>query len=114
MFIEKYILHIIDTEKVPSHFHHTWNNESPIEIKSKWLNKFIKKNLSKEDFIEFIQTNYEYHKSIEDFKKSKHYFIMKNSLEMDWDKYNWFFQNNLYKGIEFNRDFKIWQLTKNV
>ena len=39
---------------------------------------------------------------------------MKNSLEMDWDKYNWFFQNNLYKGIEFNRDFKIWQLTKNV
>lgn len=103
-------------ENTPEHFWKTWNKNHPLEIKLKWLSKFIKKDITKEIFIRFIEDNY-YHfynsQSIDDYKKTEHYLILKDVLNIDLEKYDWFYKNKLYNSLEFNRDFKIWQLGRN-
>jgi hypothetical protein len=99
----------IITENVPEHFWRTFNYNVPDYIKIKWLKRFIKKDLTKKEFIEFVE-NKAWYPKVEDYQKSLHFLILKDCLEMDLEEYEWFYKNNDYKRIDFDRYFKLWQL----
>ena len=101
-------------ENEPVHFYNTWNREIPTTVKIMWLKKFIKKNISKEDFINFIESSGHYFTNINDYKQSDHFLILKNCLEIDLEEYNWLHNNKLYNEKAFDRHFKIWQLNRSI
>lgn len=51
--IDRKVLRII-VENEPEHFWYTWNREIPESVKLKWLKIFIKRDISKEKFIDFM------------------------------------------------------------
>lgn len=110
----KHLKSIIENE--PTHFHSTWSlmcqNNYPAYVKVNWLKHFLKKDIQLEDFRKFISANWA--PSLEEYKKTIHFLILKDGLEIDLEKYNWLCRENykFYKTIEFNRDFKIWQIQR--
>jgi hypothetical protein len=105
MIVEKALRLIIENE--PEHFWNTWNKNIPETVKLKWLKKFLKINLTQEEFIEFMYYK-GWYKNLDEYKKSTHFRIINECLEFDIIPYF----NNL-KSTEFNREFKIWQLNRN-
>jgi len=105
MIDEKALRIIIENE--PEHFWNTWNRDIPESVKLKWLKRFTKRNISKEKFIDFMFYK-GWHKSVEEYQNSTHFKIINQVLEFDIIPY----YNNL-NSVEFNREFKIWQLNRN-
>jgi hypothetical protein len=97
------------TENVPEHFWKTWNLNVPNHIKINWLRKFLKKDISKKEFIEFVE-NKAWYSKFEDYEKSLHFLILKDAFQIDLSGYDWFYRNNNYNNIDFDRHFKLWQL----
>lgn len=105
MIDEKALRIIIENE--PEHFWNTWNRDIPESVKIKWLKKFIKRDIPKEKFIDFMLYK-EWYKNVEEYQNSTHFKIINQVLEFDIIPY----YNNL-NSVEFNREFKIWQLNRN-
>ena len=105
MYINEKTLKIL-TENEPEHFFKTWSGFIPLKIRLIWLKNFIKKDLSIDEFLEFMD-NKGWYSDVEEYKKSSHYKIVNKCLEIDIMPY----YNNL-KGVEFKREFKIWQLNR--
>jgi len=105
MIDEKALRIIVENE--PEHFWSTWNRDIPESVKIKWLKRFIKRNISKETFIEFMFYK-GWYKNVEEYQNSTHFKIINQVLEFDIIPY----YNNL-NSVEFNREFKIWQLNRN-
>lgn len=101
----------IITENTPSFF---WNMyySLPTSVKVSYIKKFLKKEISKKDIMEFISYRY-YYSKIEEYKKSEHYKIIKYALELDLEKYNWLISSrNKLTEKELDRDIKIWQIQR--
>jgi len=112
MIDEKALRILVENE--PTHFWETfnhWNKKIPTSVKIIWLKKFIKKELTKEELIKFINSS-GWFTSMDEYKKSIHFLVLKDCLQLDLEEYNWFFRNTKYNSIEFNREFKLWQLNK--
>jgi hypothetical protein len=98
------------TENIPLHFWDTyWNLPKP--IKMKWLEKFIKKDLTIDDIYYFL-TNKEYYPSLESYEKSDHFLILKDVLKLDLEKYKWLYSQVHKFKKELDRDITIWLIQR--
>lgn len=96
-------------ENEPDHFWNTWNMDIPESVKLKWLSRFVKRNISKEIFIDFMNHK-GWYKNVEEYKKSTHFKIINQILKFDIIPYYNYYNN--INSVEFNREFKIWQLNR--
>ena len=102
----------IITENLPSHY---WNTycDLPIPVKMKWLERFIKKDITKEELYEFISNKGSYYSSVESYKDSEHFLILKDVLEIDLEKYNWLATSSIVIGNkQLDRDVNIWLIQR--
>ena len=111
--IEFKTLQII-TENIPSHFWNTYYN-LPIEVRLIWLKRFIKKQITIQDFYQFVSSK-NYYSNLEEYKKSEHFLILRDVLGGDFEKYDWFcrqtaFYHNTNKTI-IERDINIWLIQR--
>jgi len=101
----------IITENLPSHYWNTYCS-LPISIKMKWVKKFIKKDITKEDLYKFISSK-NYYSTLDSYKTTEHFLILKDVLKIDLENYNWLVNytiNNSKK--ELDRDINIWLLQR--
>jgi hypothetical protein len=101
----------IITENLPSFF---WNvyYGLPNSVKMLYLERFLKKWISKEELVDFL-SHRNYYSKLEDYKKTEHYMIMYKVLKIDLEKYNWLLNRNVTSvQKELDRDIKIWQIER--
>lgn len=84
----------------------------PPQVMAKWLKKYVKKDISLEEFSEFIKYR-SYYGYFEDYKESLDYFILKDTLCMKLDEWDWFHKKfTVPDDIKFIRYFKLWTLQR--
>lgn len=101
----------IITEDQPSHFWNTYCS-LPITIKMIWLKRFLKKDITKEDFYRYISYK-QYYSSLDEYKKTEHFLILKDVLEINLENYDWLCNQTIFvKRPELEREISIWQIQR--
>jgi len=84
----------------------------PPQVMAKWLKKYVKKDITLEEFSDFIKYR-EFYSDFEDYKQSLHYFILKDTLCMKLDEWDWFHKKfTIPNDNKFIRYFKLWTLQR--
>lgn len=104
-------------ENLPKHADSIIRYPKNPKVVANWLKPFVKKGITLDEIIMFIQTK-PYYPNNEEYKHSLHFFLLKETLGLNLEPWEWF--NNLRNdpsqinnNKEFIRYFKIWSITKN-
>jgi hypothetical protein len=100
----------IITENTPTFFYNSYYY-LPNKVKIEYLKKFLKKEITTKLLMEFISSR-AYYSKIEEYKKSEHFLILKNVLNIDLEKYDWLINGNKLTKKDLDRDIKLWQIQR--